>query len=228
MTGEVVNNDIASEGSSNTGLSSPKPSHMAEVCSEKTTPESVGTMVRNGKRCGDSGYAMEEELLGGRIRHRHSTGGKRFQVEAHSTVLALCGVKFIFVQVERLILIEGEPSTNPTEMWLSDEYVEEMLTNLKAGLSPFLGAQGRSSCHCLHMLALMLKSLMSIVLSLPLIFLVLHAQDCGPMSTGGRPRKDIYLSLVGPNTSAAKPVPRARQPRPARPPAAVTRTTRTR
>jgi hypothetical protein len=164
--------------------------------------------------------------------------GKGFRWRSHSTVLALWGVKFIVVQVERLCLIEGEPWTNQTEMWLSDEYVEEMLTNLKAGLSPFLGAQGRTSCHCLHMLALMPKSLMSIVLSLSLIFFVLHTQDCGPMSIGGRPRKEIYLSLAGPNMPASK---RARQPRrkrpcsqtqqrarrgtrPARPPAAVTRT----
>ena len=151
MTGEAVCNDFASERSrSNTGFPSLKPSHVAEVCSEKMTPESVGTMLRNGKRCGDSGYDMEEVLLGGRICHRHSTGGKRFQVEVHCTVLALCGVKFNFVKVERLCLIEGEPSTNQTEMWLSDGYVEEMLMNLKAGLFPFLGAQRRPSCHHLH------------------------------------------------------------------------------
>ncbi len=98
-------------------------------------------MLRNGKPIGDSGYAMEEVLLGGRLRHRHTTGGKRFQVETHGTVLALCGVTLIFVQLVTLVLIEGEPSTNQTEMWLSDKYVQEMINNLQAGEFPFLEAQ---------------------------------------------------------------------------------------
>jgi hypothetical protein len=94
-------------------------------------------MLRNGKHCGDSGYALEEVLLGGRIRHRHNSSGKKFQVESHRTDLALCGVTCFSVQVETLILIEGEPSSNKTEMWLSDEYVQKMITNLQGGLFPF-------------------------------------------------------------------------------------------
>ena len=35
------------------------------------TPESVGSMMFGGRPRGDSGYALEEELLGGRLRHRY-------------------------------------------------------------------------------------------------------------------------------------------------------------
>jgi hypothetical protein len=54
---------------------------------EKTTPENIGTMIRNGKRCGDSGYALEEVLLGGRLRHRHMKGEVLFQVMMTSLFL---------------------------------------------------------------------------------------------------------------------------------------------
>jgi hypothetical protein len=47
---------------------------------EKTTPGKIGTMLRTGVLCGDSGYAMEEMLLGGRLRHRHVQNMELFQV----------------------------------------------------------------------------------------------------------------------------------------------------
>ncbi len=44
------------------------------------TPPSVGSMRFNGEVHGDSGYELEEELLGGRLRHRHLDGLCWFQV----------------------------------------------------------------------------------------------------------------------------------------------------
>jgi len=81
---------------------------------EKTTPESIGTIVRNGKFCGDSGYALEELLLGGRLRHRHIKGGAVFQVET-------------------LTLAANEPHSYQTERRLSDADVEALMGRLTAG-----------------------------------------------------------------------------------------------
>ncbi len=68
------------------GIQSP----IASESIEKTTPQSVGTMVRNGKLCGDSGYAFEEVLLGGRLRHRHMKGGVLFQVMIYVFMFLFC------------------------------------------------------------------------------------------------------------------------------------------
>jgi hypothetical protein len=51
----------------------------ADKSMEKIIPEKFGTMSRNGELCGDSGYAMEELLLGGRLSHRHIQGREFFQ-----------------------------------------------------------------------------------------------------------------------------------------------------
>jgi hypothetical protein len=48
------------------------------------TPESVGSMNVGGVARGDSGYALEEKLLGGRLRHRHLSKGGRFEVRAQA------------------------------------------------------------------------------------------------------------------------------------------------
>jgi hypothetical protein len=63
---------------------------------EKIIPEKFGTMYRNGDLRGDSGYAMEELLLGGRLRHRHIQGREFFQVMANVSVLALCQSRPVF------------------------------------------------------------------------------------------------------------------------------------
>jgi hypothetical protein len=46
------------------------------------TPESVGSMLFRGRPCGDSGYALEEVLLGGRLRHRHLVNRSPFVVSS--------------------------------------------------------------------------------------------------------------------------------------------------
>ena len=48
------------------------------------TPESVGSMLFRGRPCGDSGYALEEELLGGRLKHRHLVSQPPFFVSSNS------------------------------------------------------------------------------------------------------------------------------------------------
>jgi hypothetical protein len=100
---------------------------------EKITPEIFGTMSRNGLLCGDSGYAMEEMLLGGRLRHRHIQGRDLFQVMVNVSVLALCQSTPVFLQVETLILVVNEPVKEQSEMWLSDEYVEKLIGLLESG-----------------------------------------------------------------------------------------------
>jgi len=46
-------------------------------------PECVGSMKLDGKRRGDSGYALEEKLLGGRLRHRNNLKRAHFHVSRH-------------------------------------------------------------------------------------------------------------------------------------------------
>ena len=46
-------------------------------------PEGVGSKV-GGVAHGDSGYALEERLLGGRLRHRHPYKGGLFDVRAQA------------------------------------------------------------------------------------------------------------------------------------------------
>ncbi len=47
-------------------------------------PEGVGSMKVGGVARGDSGYALEEKLLGGRLRHRHLFQGGLFDVRAQA------------------------------------------------------------------------------------------------------------------------------------------------
>jgi hypothetical protein len=44
------------------------------------TPESIGSMMFGGRPRRDSGYALEEALLGGRLRHRHLVNHSLFVV----------------------------------------------------------------------------------------------------------------------------------------------------
>ena len=53
---------------------------LRSTASQKHTPENVGSMMFRGKASGDSGYALEEVLLGGRLRHRHLVKGGLFFV----------------------------------------------------------------------------------------------------------------------------------------------------
>jgi hypothetical protein len=43
------------------------------------TPESLGNTVENGMPRGDSGHALEERILGGRLKHRHLCTRGSFQ-----------------------------------------------------------------------------------------------------------------------------------------------------
>ncbi len=52
------------------------------------TPERVGSMLVDGVPRGDSGYRLEEVLLGGRLRHR--TLYKRPDFAVHSTISVFC------------------------------------------------------------------------------------------------------------------------------------------
>ena len=48
------------------------------------TPERIGSVKVGGIARGDSGYALEELLLGGRLRHRHLHRGAHFDVSAQA------------------------------------------------------------------------------------------------------------------------------------------------
>jgi hypothetical protein len=52
------------------------------------TPEKIGIKRVNGKVQGDSGYALEEVLFGGRLRHRRSKKAHFFQARINPTIIA--------------------------------------------------------------------------------------------------------------------------------------------
>ena len=91
-------------------------------------------MSVNGDVKGDSGYALEEVLFGGRLRHRRSKNAHFFQaIETwlHSAIQYV--TSFLSRgQVDRVILIEYEPVTRK-ERWLSDTYVHLLVAHLKSG-----------------------------------------------------------------------------------------------
>ncbi len=129
MTG--TNEDPAT-AKSNSGSTAGFLSPQARNSTEKTTAESIGT-IRSGQPCGDSGYGLEEVLLGGRLRHRHIKGRDFFQVKTDVTVAVMREATPDILQVETLILVVDETLPSQRELWLSDDYVERLLGNLQSG-----------------------------------------------------------------------------------------------
>ena len=105
-------------------------------CSGKSlgdVPQCVGSMRFNGEIRGDSGYELEEELLGGRLRHRHLEGLCGFQVNRLLSN-SRCSVCDDYWQMEELILVVGESSTDAgTEFWYTEDGVKKQLDILEKG-----------------------------------------------------------------------------------------------
>ena len=59
-------------------------SHSAQKTILRHTPERIGNVKVGDIARGDSGYALEELLLGGRLRHRHLYRGAHFDVSAQA------------------------------------------------------------------------------------------------------------------------------------------------
>jgi hypothetical protein len=66
------------------------------------TPESVGSMMFRGRPCGDSGYALEEVLLGGRLRHWHVVNQPPFVVSKPSTLRCKISSLIVLADCSRL------------------------------------------------------------------------------------------------------------------------------
>jgi hypothetical protein len=105
----------------------------ADKSMEKITPEKLGTMLKDGVICGDSGNLLEERLLGGRLHHRHVAGRDTFQVMINVSVRALCQSTPVILQVETLSFVMNEITEKKEEKWLSDEYVEKLIGLLQEG-----------------------------------------------------------------------------------------------
>jgi hypothetical protein len=71
------------------GSCTPRCSQVSPGKSLGDTLLSVGSMQFNGEVGGDSGYELEEVMLGGRLRHRHLDGHCGFQVYRVPTYLNL-------------------------------------------------------------------------------------------------------------------------------------------
>ena len=117
------------------------------------TPESVGSMMFGGRPRGDSGYAFEEEMLGGRLKHRHLVKHGLFVVSCLFLLLLeiildyyasqLIGTEACsrpdphfadVVQVQQLILMVGETSAEQgKELWYEHRSVTEQLERLRRG-----------------------------------------------------------------------------------------------
>jgi hypothetical protein len=117
----------------------------------QTTPESVGNMSYHGKEW-DSGYALEETIFGGRLRHRHLTRHGPFQVllTGHSMIstgLNWAGLMTARLQMHKVILIIGESShAEGKERWYTDDYISKQLARLKNGMHFLLWHQTYKRC----------------------------------------------------------------------------------
>ena len=107
------------------------------------TPESVRNRTIGGKSRGDSGYALEEKLLGGRLRHRHLVNKGTFSV---SFYLLLCSNPtfttalhpfntFSCSQIQQIILMIEETliPDSGEERWYKQQYVSKQLKRLEKG-----------------------------------------------------------------------------------------------
>ena len=103
------------------------------------TPEDA----RNRTIGGDSGYALEEKLLGGRLRHRHLVNKGTFSVSflvllcfnpTFTTPLPLFNT-FSCFQIQQIILMIGETSIPDSgeERWYKQQYVSKQLKRLEKG-----------------------------------------------------------------------------------------------
>jgi hypothetical protein len=57
----------------------PRPAKVAKV-EKRSTPEHMGSTKYAGRVIGDSGFALEEKLFGGRLMHREKRGLPKFLV----------------------------------------------------------------------------------------------------------------------------------------------------
>ena len=115
------------------GLVTPRCSQVSPGKSLGDAPQCVGSMRFNGEIRGDSGYELEEELLGGRLRHRHLEGLCGFQVNRLLSN-SRCIVCDDYWQMEELILVVGESSTDAgTEFWYTEDGVKKQLDKLEKG-----------------------------------------------------------------------------------------------
>ena len=128
---------------------SPQDHHRGAV--QVHTPERVGSMLVDGVPRGDSGYRLEEVLLGGRLRHR--TLERRADLMVHSTVFGVLLLPFLnlnlssrhlltvlwHTQIDKAVLVVGESAQNAgKELWYSAEYVSKQLHRLKNGSCAFV------------------------------------------------------------------------------------------
>jgi hypothetical protein len=58
--------DLPSEIKATNGCMSPAPGHVKE---KRTTPDHIGSTKYAGRVIGDSGFALEEKIFGGRLMH---------------------------------------------------------------------------------------------------------------------------------------------------------------
>jgi len=100
------------------------------------TPGRIGSVTVGGIARGDSGYALEELLLGGRLRHRHLYRGAHFDVSAQARLrMHLLSIFLSFlVQIRKVILMTDETATKVgKERWYTDAYVTKQLQRLESG-----------------------------------------------------------------------------------------------
>jgi hypothetical protein len=105
---------------------------------KRTTPPHIGTCTFEGQDIGDSGFALEDIIFGGRIGHVEP-GAIPFEVHALNSARCVVWVSDINILLDSqmsglfaYVQVEERPA-KPQRLRLNDEYVSRLLDCLKHG-----------------------------------------------------------------------------------------------
>jgi hypothetical protein len=126
----------------------PGPAKVAKV-EKRTTPAHIGSTKYTGRVIGDSGFALEEKIFGGRLMHLEKRSLPTFLVIFEFMIFlrnTICHGEFEFVQMVGVIAEKRsivEQVEKVERVRLNDSYVLRQLTLLEEGAHPhFFGPIG--------------------------------------------------------------------------------------
>ena len=134
-TDSVPVKSIEPEASGASGIKSPAPNPAGPR--KRTAPPHIGTCTFEGQDIGDSGFALQEIIFGGRLGHVEP-GSTPFEVHALNSArsVSVCDINILLLlQMSGLtadVQVEDRPA-KPRRVRLSDEYVSKLLDCLKHG-----------------------------------------------------------------------------------------------
>ena len=134
-TDSVPVKTIEPEANGGSGIKSPAPSPGGPQ--KRTTPPHIGSCTFEGRDIGDSGFALEEIIFGGRLGHVEP-GSTPFEVHALNSARAVSVSDINMLLPSQMsgltadVQVEDRPAKS-RRVRLSDEYVSKLLDGLKHG-----------------------------------------------------------------------------------------------